>query len=258
MNVEFLRKKFSLEGKSALVTGAAGGIGSEVALELTQAGARVAVCDIDEAGARRVSAALPDSIAVSLDLSRAASIDEAVAEVLRQLGRIDILVNCAGVNKREPVLDVSEETFDSIVDVNLKGLYLLSQRVARGMKEHGGGRIIHFGSLTSAVGLGDVSVYAATKGGVAQLTKAMAVEWAKFGIRVNCVCPGFIKTPLTVPLWENEERSRWMLERISLGRPGLPEDVAATVLFLAAPAADYLTGTVHFVDGGFMAGGQPW
>ena len=108
------------------------------------------------------------------------------------------------------------------------------------------------------MGLGDVSVYAATKGGVAQLTKAMAVNGQGTTSASHCVCPGFIKTPLTTPLWEDETRSQWMLDRIALARPGEPGDIVGTVIFLACPASDYITGTVHFVDGGFIAGGQPW
>ena len=249
---------FSLEGRVALVTGAGRGIGRGIAEGLAAQGARV-VCaartrdQLDDA-VRTIQAAGGEALAVEVDVARMASLDEAVAATLTQFGQIDILVNNAGMNIREPIDEVAEEHFDNIVDVNLKGLYFLSQRVGREMMRHRRGKIINIGSLTTGYALAKVSVYTATKGAVGQLTKVQAVEYGPHNIQVNAICPGFVVTHLTEKLWADDTMRAWGEGRCALGRLATPEDMIGTAAFLAAPASDYVTGQVIYVDGGFMAG----
>jgi NAD(P)-dependent dehydrogenase (short-subunit alcohol dehydrogenase family) len=180
-----------------------------------------------------------------------------VQQVVDRHGSIDILVNCAGINQREPILEVTPEAYDRIMRVNLRALYFLSQAAAQAMKENGGGKIINVGSLTSTIALSEVSVYGCTKSAVAQLTKTMAVEWAQYNIQVNAIGPGFMRTPLSDPVWENPTRRRWMEDRIPARRGGQPDELVGVVILLAAQASSYISGQIIFVDGGFLAG-SPW
>jgi len=256
---EYLTSMFSLENKTALVTGAAGGIGSAIATALAKAGAYVALCDINKDVLDKArEKAGENSSAFYLDMADAKSFATVVAEIANINGRIDILVNCAGINKREGLTDVEEATYDRIMDINLKGAFFLSQAVAPYMKAQKSGSIINVGSHNTGPVLGDVSVYAASKSGLLALTKSMAVEWAKYNIRANCVSPGHIKTDLTTPTWENPTRSKYLLDRIALNRPGNPEDMAGICIFLASEASSYITGCEYRVDGGCVCGGQPW
>jgi NAD(P)-dependent dehydrogenase (short-subunit alcohol dehydrogenase family) len=182
---------------------------------------------------------------------------DVVRQVIERHGSLDILVNCAGINQREPILEVTPETYDAIMGVNLRAVYFLSQAAARAMKDSGGGKIINIGSLTSTIALSDVSVYGCTKSAVAQLTKTMAVEWAKYNIQVNAIGPGFMRTSLSDPVWENQNRKRWMEERIPMRRGGQPEELIGLALLLASPASSYMTGQTVYVDGGFLSG-SPW
>jgi NAD(P)-dependent dehydrogenase (short-subunit alcohol dehydrogenase family) len=168
------------------------------------------------------------------------------------------LVNCAGINKREGLADVCEATFDRIMDINLKGAFFLSQLVAPYMKNQNSGSIINIGSHNTGAILGGCSVYGASKSGLLSLTRSMAVEWAKYNIRANCISPGHIKTPLTTVTWEHPIRSEYLLDRIALNRPGYPEDIVGLSILLASDASAYITGEEFRVDGGCIAGGQPW
>jgi NAD(P)-dependent dehydrogenase (short-subunit alcohol dehydrogenase family) len=174
--------------------------------------------------------------------------------VLDRYGQIDVLFNNAGTNVRQPIADVTEEVYDQIMAVNLKGLYFLSQRVGRHMMERRQGKIINVGSLTTGHALAKVSVYTATKGAVGQLTKAQAVEFGPYNIQVNAICPGFVLTALTEKMWADETMRAWGESRVPLGRLATPEDMVGTVAFLASAASDYVTGQCIYVDGGFMAG----
>ena len=255
-----VKRLFSLEGKVALVTGAGGGIGRELALALVDAGAFVAIHarslprldslkkEIEHAGGR--------AIALTAELGSLEQARRLVAEANAAFGRLDILVNCAATNIREPIDSVSEEHWDSIMAVDLKSLYFMSQEARRLMKERKAGKIIHIGSINSTFALGGVSVYGAAKGAVAQLTKAMAVEWAKDNIQVNCVIPGFIRTPLSEPIWRDAYKAKWLRNRIPMRRPAEPEELIGAVLLCASPASSYITGTTITVDGGFEAGGS--
>jgi len=251
---EYLSSLFSLEGKTALVTGAAGGIGGAIANGLNKAGAHVALCDINT----DALAATATTSVHYLDMSDTASFPGAVDKIAAVTGRIDILINCAGINKREGIADVEESTYDKIMDINLKGAFFLSRAVAHKMKAQKSGSIINIGSHNTGPVLGGVSVYAATKSGLLALTRSMATEWAKYNIRANCVSPGHIKTELTVPTWEHPTRSKYLLERIALNRPGTPDDITGVCIFLASEAASYITGCEYRVDGGCVSGGQPW
>lgn len=255
-----LQSLFGLGGRVALVTGASGGIGSALARGLAGAGAQVALNGRDHDRLNAVAASITESGGTAATFPADLSDPEAPAELVRrtveQFGRLDILVNCAGMNRRMPILEVTPEVYRQILAANLDAVYFLSQAAARVMIGQGGGKIIHIGSLTSFIGLADVSVYGITKSALAQLTCTMAIEWATQNIQVNCLCPGFIATDLTAPLWANPTRSRWMLERIPMRRPGQPEDLAGLAVYLASPASDYTTGQTFTVDGGFLAGSQ--
>lgn len=258
----YLQKMFSLEGKTVLFTGAGGGIGGEVASGMAAAGAHVALCDINlEALKKRQSDIEAQGGMASiflLDVTDRKSISKAVGDAAKIRGRIDVLVNCAGINRREGLADVDEATYDKIMEVNLKGLFFVSQAVAPYMKEQRSGNIINIGSHNTGWILGGCSVYGATKCGVLSLTRSMAVEWAKYNIRANCVSPGHIKTDLTTVTWANAKRSEYLLDRIALNRPGYPEDITGVCIFLASDAASYITGCEYRVDGGCICGGQPW
>lgn len=263
MNIgEHLKNIFSLEGKVLLLTGAGGGIGGTIATGLAGAGGKMALCDLNPTSIAAVAEEITKGGGTAkcypLDVSDTTAMRACVKQVMADYGRIDVLVNCAGINRREGFLDVSEETYDKIMDINLRGLYFLSQEVAKEMRLQGGGNIVNVASHNSVGMLGGCSVYGATKSAVVALTRSMAVEWAQYGIRANAIAPGHILTPLTTVTWEHPERSRYLKERISMGRPGLPQELVGTLLLLCSDASSYLSGTTIHVDGGCLAGGQPW
>ena len=246
---------FSLAEKVALVTGAGRGIGRGVAEGMAAAGATV-ICaartrsQLDDA-VSAIEAAGGKARAIEMDMSDLAAMDAA----LEECGPIDILFNNAGMNIRQPITEVTEENYDQIMAVNLKGLYFLSQKVGQQMIERGnGGKIINIGSLTTGYALAKVSVYTATKGAVGQLTKGQAVEFGPHNIQVNAICPGFILTSLTERMWADQTMRDWGEGRVALNRLGTPEDLVGTAVFLAAAASDYVSGQCIYVDGGFMAG----
>lgn len=260
-----LSRLFGLRGRTVLVTGASGGIGRALAVGLAAAGAEAVALhgrsqpDLTDT-ARAVVATGARAPVLTADLAGDASacarlIDDAVAALG---GRLDVLVNCAGMNRRMPVEQVTADDFDTIVNVNLRSLYFLSQAAHRTMRAAGrGGKVIHVASLTSNIGLGGTSVYGATKAAVSQLAKTQAVEWAKDDIQVNCLAPGFVLTPLTeTSLWADERKRSWLLGRIPAKRPGRPEEMVAAVVFMAGAGSSYLTGQTITVDGGVLAGGS--
>jgi len=258
----YLENLFSLDEKVVLFTGAAGGIGSELASALAASGAHVALCDLDEKRLQEAKQRIEDmggtASCFALDVTSMDSIKTCAKSVAAINGRIDILVNCAGINRREGLADVDEATYDRIMDINLKGAFFMSQAVAPYMKEQNEGSIINIGSHNTGWVLGGCSVYGATKSGLLSLTKSMAVEWAKYNIRANCISPGHIATPLTTVTWEHPERSKYLLDRIALNRPGYPDDIVGVCILLASNASAYISGCEYRVDGGCMCGGQPW
>jgi NAD(P)-dependent dehydrogenase (short-subunit alcohol dehydrogenase family) len=260
MNAAALLDLFSLDGRVALVTGASGGIGRELASGLAAAGAWVALNGRSHARLAMVEQEIQaqDGVAASFpaDISDLSAIPALIEAITARFGRIDVLVNCAGTNQRMPVAEVTPEVYDQIMATNLRSVYFLSQAVSAGMIAQNGGKIINIGSLTAQIGLADVSVYGMTKSALSQLTKTMAIELAAHNIQVNCLCPGFIATELTAPLWDDPQRRQWMLDRLPIKRPGLPADLLGMTILLASRASDYLTGQTMYVDGGFLAGSQ--
>lgn len=258
MQTAFLHDMFGLEGKVALITGASGGIGRAIAEAYARAGAKVALAARSQVRLQEVQAAIRDAGGEAecfiCDLEQEQAPQEVAAAVQAAFGRIDILVNCAGMNRRQPAEEVTPENYDTILAVNMRSVFFLCQAVQPYMKAQGGGKIVNIGSLTVSVALAHVSVYGMTKSALAQLTRTLAVEWAKYNIQVNCLCPGFIQTELTRALWEDPKRNEWIMQRIPADRPGRPHDLVGMAIFMAAPAANYLTGQTIYVDGGYTAG----
>ena len=253
---------FDLSGRVAVVTGAGGGLGAWLAGGLAAAGAEVVLTDHPhqplehavgaiEAGGGRASA-------LACDLLEEDAPERLADAVIARHGRIDVLVNNAGVNRREEVFEVSRSSWDLIAALNLRVPFESARAAAAAMASVGaGGSIVHVGSLNNAIGLQGVSVYGAHKAGLCQLAKSMAIEWARHGIRVNALCPGFMLTPLSKPLWDDPARGGWILERSLLRRPGYPEELVGMLLLLASGAGSFITGQTLYVDGGWLAG-TPW
>lgn len=248
--------QFKLDGRVALITGASTGLGAAIAIALAQAGAQVS-CH----GNTRSSQSTCDQIesfggvahAISGDLVESETPRRLVDETLERFGQIDILINNAGTIRRAPAADYSDEDWATVIEVNLSSVFRLSKLVGKHMIESGrGGKIVNIASLLSFQGGITVPAYAAAKGGVAQLTKALANEWARHGINVNAIAPGYMRTSNTAALQADETRNRQILERIPAGRWGEPEDLAGAVVFLSSSASDYVNGHVLVVDGGWM------
>jgi NAD(P)-dependent dehydrogenase (short-subunit alcohol dehydrogenase family) len=248
---------FDLDGRIVLVTGATQGIGRELAFLLAEAGGVVVATgrSADDLAGLRGEAAERALVldTVLLDVRQVSSIDAAVTEVVDRHGRIDVLVNNAGLGTAHRALDVTEHDFDEMMSVNLRGLFFMSQAVARVMISRGGGRIVNISSQGGVVGLPDAAVYCASKGGVNMLTKVLALEWAAHGINVNAVAPTFVYTPGTAPLLDGPGLRDQILAKIPLRQLGVPADVAGAVVYLATPASRLVTGTVLMVDGGWTA-----
>lgn len=247
-----------LKDKIAIVTGAGSGNGRGIALRFAEEGCAVVCVDVNEDSARdtvaQVEALGRRALVARADVSKAADVRDMVAQAVASFGRIDILVNNAGVETLTHLFDISEAEWDRIIDINLKGSFLCAQAVGREMARAGGpGRIINVGSINSQVALPHQSHYCASKGGVRMLTKAMALDLADYGITVNAIGPGVIDTAMTQASLSDPERRASLLRRIPLQRVGRPEDVAACAVFLASDEASYVTGTMMFVDGGWLA-----
>jgi len=247
---------FKLDGKVALVTGAGQGLGQAMALALAEAGADIVGLDRGESQLTKdsVRSLGRKYLPVVCDL-RSASVEQlhqVVAGVVAEMGSLDILVNNAGIIRRAPALDFSEADWDDVLQINLKAAFFLSQAAAREMVKHKSGKIINIASMLSFQGGVIVPSYTASKSGIAGITRALANEWAKFGINVNAIAPGYMATENTAPLRANPDRAPAILDRIPAGRWGLPEDLKGTVVFLASPASNYLYGAIIPVDGGWL------
>ncbi|MGE5645846.1 MAG: SDR family NAD(P)-dependent oxidoreductase [Acidobacteriota bacterium] len=244
-----------LEGKAALVTGASKGIGKGIALELARQGCDVAVnfnsdAEGAEAAAGEIKAMGRRAVTAKANVSAAAEVDRMFAQALAGLGRLDILVNNAGTQIFKPLLDLGEDEWDRVIDTNLKGCFLCTQRAARHMKEAGGGRIVNIGSGCNKVPFPGLVSYTASKGGIEMFTKAAAVELARYGITVNCVAPGSVEVERTKH--EAGDYAATWSRLTPLGRIGTPEDVAHAVAFLASGVAGFITAQTVFVDGGLF------
>ncbi len=248
---------FRLDGKIALVTGASRGLGAGMAKALASAGADLVLHEKDqpacEVATEIANRTVRRTALLTADFADRRAADHLMAEALSAFGRIDILVNNAGIIRRRPAVEHGDEDWDAVLEVNLTNVFRLCRAAGRHMLERGeGGKIINISSLLAFQGGITVPGYAAAKGGVAQLTKALANEWAPHGINVNAIAPGYMATDNTAPLRQDEVRSRQILERIPAGRWGLPDDLAGAVIFLASRASDYVNGHVLVVDGGWM------
>ena len=254
--------KVNLEGKTALVTGAARGIGQAIADELADNGAAVVYADVDIATARESAKRSVGAIAVRMDVSKENEVETAIAEVLQQLGRIDILVNNAGINTlahRVTIAEFPTDEWERILQVDLTGLFFVSRRVAKQMLLQKSGRIINIASVLGLVPARLQSPFVAAKAAVVNLTRSMAIELGSQGILVNCITPGSIMTDGTRKLFygpdgQFNDRVQALLAHIPLGRPGTCAEIASTALFLAAPESSYINGTIVTVDGGWLAG----
>ena len=250
---------FSLEGKVSLVTGGGRGLGLGMARALAGAGSDVVLVSRTEGELSEAARALSQetgrrALAIAADLSRLEELDRVVGMTLDEFQKIHILVNNAGINVRKPFFEVTPEEFERVVSVNLRAVYFLTQKVAQHMVQRGeGGKIIHTASLSAQMGIPNISIYGTTKGGVYALTKQLAVELAPYRILVNAIAPGYFRTSMTEAVFQDPQRSAWVASRTPLGRPGVPSDLGGVAVFLASAASDYLTGSVLYVDGGWMS-----
>jgi len=256
--VEF--PSFRVDGQVALITGSGSGIGQAAAWALAQAGADIVVTDLPSLIARAESTAGEiaaetgrQTLAHALDVTKVDSIAPLVDQIVERFGRLDILVNSAGVNRTIPSVEVSEADWDFVVDVNLKGLFFCCQAAARQMIKQQRGKIVNLASINGVIGYYKRAPYCSSKGGVVNLTRALAIEWAPDHINVNAVGPTYVETPLTVPTLSDPETRADILRRTPLGRVGQVQDIVGAIVYLASPAADLVTGHTLLVDGGWTA-----
>lgn len=250
---------FDLSGKTAVVTGASRGLGQYLGRALARAGADLVVSArnaADCAGFQAEVEALGRRVtALSLDVRDQASIEAFADAAVEAAGRVDILVNNAGCNVRKPSVDISWDDWNLVLDTNLRGMFFVSQAIAtRSMIPNGYGRVINMGSYTTVAGFAGLAPYCASRGGVRQMTMALADDWGVHGITVNCLSPGWFKTAQNAALYEDEEWVEYLRDRIPLKRPGRPDDLDGTVVFLASDASEYVTGQNLLVDGGISTG----
>ena len=250
---------FDLTGRIAVVVGGTSGIGLAMAVGLAEAGADVVATSrrqeqVDEAAAR-IEATGRKTLRLTSDVADRASLEALCAEVVKVFGQVDILVNCAGKIKREPTLTVSEETWDDIMNTNVTGTLRACQIFGRAMLERGSGRIVNIASLNTFVSLKEVTAYAASKAAVGALTKSLAVEWSARGVNVNAIAPGVFRTALNQKLLDESDRGKELRMRTPMNRFGHTEELVGAAIFLASDAANFITGEILVVDGGFLASG---
>jgi len=247
-----------LRGKVAIITGAAKGMGKAHALKLSGAGAKVVLCDIDLPGCQQVAEEIKkmrgEALALKCDASKKTEVDNVVAETLKKFQKIDILVNNAGIFPFESFLQMPEANFEKVIDVNLKGYFLMAQACAKEMAKQKSGAIVNIASVAAIIGFAGLAHYCASKGGIIAMSKAMALELAPLGIRVNNIDPGAIDTPGASATSMTQQQREAMLAPIPMKRQGKAEEIANAVLFLASDESSYMTGSTVVVDGGWVAG----
>jgi NAD(P)-dependent dehydrogenase (short-subunit alcohol dehydrogenase family) len=251
------KNEFDLSEKIAVVTGAGRGLGHDISLALARYGAHVVACSRTEselaAVAKKIQAMGRQALPLSMDVSDIRSIRHMVDRAVEAFGRIDILVNSAGINRPQRAEDVTEDNWDQVMETNLKGLFFCAQAVGRVMISRKKGKIINISSDAGTVGIPGRAAYCASKGGVNLVTKVLAIEWAQHHINVNAIAPAFIETPLTEPVLKDPAFKKYVLENTPLGRVGKPKDVSSAAVFLASDASDYMTGHIMLIDGGWTA-----
>ncbi|MBW3665216.1 MAG: glucose 1-dehydrogenase [Actinobacteria bacterium] len=245
--------RFRLDGKVAIVTGASSGLGADFARALDSAGASIVVAARRGERLEALSAELRDALPVVCDVADPADRDQLVAATVDRYGTVDVLINNAGVARVSPALEESDETFNEVMAVNLVAPFALARRVAAVMVERDGGSIVNVASILGLVGVGQIpqASYAASKGGVVNLTRELAAQWARKGIRVNAIAPGWFPSEMTTELFEKERGQQWMQRRIPMGRPGENGELDGALLYLASDASSYVTGQILVVDGGW-------
>lgn len=248
---------FSLKGKTAIVTGASRGIGKEIALTLASAGAHVILTSRNLEKLNEVKQEIKSnggtSTVIQADMGDSKKIKVFFTEVTERFSKLDLLINNAGRSVIKRALDIVEEDWDDVLNTNLKGIFFASQAAAKLMKETGGGKIVNIASVLGAVGEELAAPYIASKGGVIQLTKALALEWSRFGIQVNAIGPGYVKTEINAELLDNEKSGSHILNKIPMRRLGTTKEIASGVLYLCSDEASYITGQTLFIDGGWLA-----
>jgi gluconate 5-dehydrogenase len=248
---------FSVQGKTALVTGSTGALGFTFAKGLARYGAKVVLNGRNEQKLELVTGSLRkeglDVYGYSFDVTESNQVNHSIAQIEEQVGPIEILVNNAGITKRAPLENFREEDWRTIIDTNLTGPFLVAKAVARYMIQRNRGKIINIGSVQSVLGRATIAPYTASKGGIKLLTRGMAIDWAKYNIQVNGIGPGYFKTEMTRPLYEDPEFDAWLCGRTPSNRWGEPDELLGALLFLCSDASSYVNGHMVYVDGGLLA-----
>jgi NAD(P)-dependent dehydrogenase (short-subunit alcohol dehydrogenase family) len=250
-------KLFDLTGRVALVTGASRGLGRSIAVGLAEAGADLVITSRTISDVEAVAQGLTSTgrkvLPIQMEVTRGEDVEAGVSRAIKHFGKIDILVNNAGINIRKPVLELTEDDWDQTLDTNLKGCFLVAKAVGRHMVARKRGSVVNTASMMASVVHAERGAYASSKGGLVQLTRVLAVEWAAVGVRVNAICPGPFLTELNKAILDDPEKVKYFMDRLPMKRFGAPEELVGSVVFLASDASSYITGTTIYIDGGWTA-----